>query len=118
MELKCDNCGKIDYVLVDGYYFGDRLLEGVNFKVKDKDGKPNSVGVTDECIEYFEDLNKNKWLKICDDFCEDLDIAQCPKCGDDVVVWGNPIITGIKPPEPRAIPTIRGSDFVKLFRRD
>lgn len=44
MELKCDTCGVIDHIIVDGYCFGDRLLEGVEFMVKDKNGKPNALG--------------------------------------------------------------------------
>jgi len=112
MELKCDSCGAIDHVLVDGYAFGDRLLEGVMFEVIDKNGKPKVNRVAPECQDYFSDLNQEKWAMICEDYCEQLDIAQCPKCGDDVVVWGNPIITGIKPPTPRPIQTIRGSDFL------
>lgn len=95
MELKCDNCGVIDYVLIDGYPFGDTLLEGVNFVVKDENGVPKASGVVVEQQDYFDNLNQKKWLKACEEFCEDLDIAECPKCGGEVVVWGNPIITGI-----------------------
>ena len=113
MELKCDKCGKIETVLVDGYWFGDRILEGVMFEVMDKDGKPEAIGVTKECVDYFNDLNTKKWLKACEHFCEGLDIAQCPKCGDDVVVWGNSIVTGIKSPEPKMIPMMRGDDFLR-----
>jgi len=31
-ELTCDSCGKIDYVLFEGYPFGDRMLEDVYFR--------------------------------------------------------------------------------------
>jgi len=113
MELKCDNCGMIDHVLVDGYWFGDRLLESVMFKVKDQDGIPTALGVFEAATEYFSDLNQQKWLKACEEFCETLDFAQCPKCGDDVVVWGNPVITGITPPAPKVIQMTRGSDLIK-----
>lgn len=115
MELNCETCGILEHVTVDGYIFGDRLLEGVDFIVKDNNGKPNAIGVTPECQSYFDDLNKKKWLKICEDFCEDLDLATCPKCGDDVVVWGNPIITGIEPPAPKVIGMMRGTDIANLF---
>ena len=91
MELKCDKCGKIDYVLVDGYSFGDRLLEGVMFMVKDENGKPKAIDVVPDAKEYFEELNTTVWLKRCEDFCEDLDLAECPKCGEEVAVWGNKI---------------------------
>jgi len=118
MELKCDTCGVIDHIIVDGYCFGDRLLEGVEFMVKDENGKPNALGVKPECQDYFSDLNKKKWLRACEDFCEHLDIAQCPVCGDDVVVWGNPVITGITPLAPKVIQMTRGSDLInQIFQR-
>lgn len=108
MELKCDKCGKIDHVLVDGYTFGDRILEGVMFEVRDKNGKPDAIGVTKECLDYFNDLNTKKWLKACQGYCEDLDIAQCPKCGYDVPVWG-----ANKPlPTARVIRMTSGSDLI------
>lgn len=88
MKLKCDNCGDIDHVLVDGYRFGERLMEGVMFKVEDKDGKPHAIGVTDDCKDYFEDFNKDKWLRDCEASCENDDVGTCPKCGDDVDIWG------------------------------
>lgn len=88
MELKCDKCGKIDHVLVDGYPFGDRLLEGVMFEVRDVNGKPDVIGVTKDCLDYFEGLSSKKWLKACKDYCEKLDVAGCPNCGEDVAVWG------------------------------
>jgi len=109
MELKCDKCGKIDYVLVDGYAFGDRILEGVMFEVKDTNGKPDVLGVTKDCVDYFNDLNSRKWLKACQEFCEGEDIGQCPKCGGDVEIWGSN-----KPrPPARMIPMTRGSDLMR-----
>jgi len=64
MELKCDNCGAIDHVLVDGYAFGDRLLEGVMFEVVDNNGKPNVNRVTPECQDYFSGLITAKTLTL------------------------------------------------------
>ena len=86
----CDNCGKIDVVLVSGYYFGDRLLEDVMFIVKNVDNKPKCIGVTPTCKEYFDNLNKKKWIKECESFCLDLDVATCGVCknnGSDIAVW-------------------------------
>lgn len=31
MKFHCEDCGYMDKILVDGYDFGDRLLEGVMF---------------------------------------------------------------------------------------
>ena len=88
MELKCDNCGKIDYVLVDGYGIGDRLLEGVMFMVEDKDGKPHTIGVVKESQIYFDDFNKEKFLAEMESFCEHEEDAYCPKCDGIVDIWG------------------------------
>lgn len=115
MKLQCDNCGIVDHVLVDGYPFGDRLLEGVMFVVEDKNGKPHAISVVNDAKYYFSNLNEKRWLKACEGFCEHLDIAQCPKCGDDMVVWGNTLITS--PPAPKVIQKTRGCDFLKARSR-
>jgi len=89
LELECDTCGKLDYVLVDGYPFGDRLLEGVMFKVEDKNGKPHPIGVVKEAEKYFSDFNEKKWLRACEDFCRSEDLATCPKCQGEIPIWGS-----------------------------
>lgn len=88
MALKCDNCGEITHVLVDGYLFGDRQLEGVMFIVMDIEGEPCCSGVKKEYDSYFMTLNRQYWIDACTDFCRELDIAECPICGEDVAVWG------------------------------
>jgi hypothetical protein len=84
----CHACGKaVDTVLVDGYQFGDRLLEEVIFVIKNVGGIPTCEGVTDECKDYFSELNEKAWLDACRSFCDaDIDIGSCPICGDDVHV--------------------------------
>ncbi len=108
MELKCDKCGKIDRVLVDGYSVGDRLLEGVMFEVADSDGHPVAVGVTERYQAYFETLNREYWFSLIEDFCQDLDVAECPKCGDEVPVWGHD-----KQPAGNKIKLFSFSDIIK-----
>ena len=81
--FKCDNCGDLDYVLFDGYGFGDRMLEGVIFK----GFKSGKVEITEDSKSYFEDLNKRKWLKEAKEYLAELDCAQCPTCGDDCDVF-------------------------------
>lgn len=48
---------------INGYDFGDRLLEDVMFKAQlSEDRKTLTViGVND--VDYFEDLNTTKWMK-------------------------------------------------------
>ena len=58
---------------LDGYSFGDRLLEGVCFKCTVAKG-----GMTVEFVEpnntYVKGLNKKKWLKEAKDFAVQHDI--------------------------------------------
>lgn len=82
-KLKCDNCGEIDYVLVDGYDFGDRLLEGVMFEIRIVKGKYKAQ-VKKDCASYFDDLNTKKWLSECEFYAEELDVATCPKCDGEI----------------------------------
>ena len=108
VDMRCSIHGKLKYVLVDGYNFGDRQLEGVYFKVEDRAGKPHVLGVTAECKDYFATLNQTFWFKACERYCRDLDLAQCSKCdrkGDieEIAVWGNETVTGKPGPKPVAI---------------
>lgn len=59
---------------VDGYWFGDRLLEGVFFKITvDEKGKLKSE-VREDCAKYFARLNKKLWLKEAVEFSKTNDI--------------------------------------------
>ncbi len=78
-------CGEIDYVLFDGYSFGDRILEGVMFKAYYEDNELKVDPVDDwDKDTYLKGLNKEHWMKLALSHAKDLDIAQCPKCGNDV----------------------------------
>lgn len=48
--------------LIDGYSVGDRILEGVMFKIKFKDVDVLSVEVREEHKKYFNQLNAELWL--------------------------------------------------------
>lgn len=56
--------------VVDGYSFGDRLLDGVLFEVEFKDDKVTNVKVEEASEDYFDDLNTVKWLKIAKDYAQ------------------------------------------------
>jgi hypothetical protein len=47
---------------VDGYDFGDRMLEDVIFEITIVKGKIKAQ-VTPDSADYFSDLNEKKWLK-------------------------------------------------------
>ena len=83
--FKCDKCGDIDHVLIDGYPFGDRLLEGVMFEIRfAKGAKKYKAAITKDAREYFSTLNEKMWLKQAEEHAEGEDNASCPKCGGAV----------------------------------
>lgn len=85
MTFICEQCGKVDTVLIDGYVFGDTLLEGVMFRVK-SDGNKLSATIESEFAEYIKKLNKKQWMKECIRYIELADdfSGQCPVCGGEV----------------------------------
>ena len=48
--------------LIDGYTFGDILLEGVMFEVKFDGDKVTEVKVEESCAPYFSQFNEKTWL--------------------------------------------------------
>jgi hypothetical protein len=67
--------------LINGYNFGDRLLEDVYFEVKFKGNKVLSVKVEKDSKDYFSELNQKKWLKEAKEYAESV-----LKTGDEVEV--------------------------------
>jgi len=62
---------------LDGYAFGDRLLENVIFRCELLPDRRLQVSVTPRCQKYFEKLNQKTWLQAAltyaigtDTFCE------------------------------------------------
>ena len=102
-ELFCDNeCNKnLDFVYVHGYYFGDRLMEGVLFKVRVVDGNTECFGLHPESEPYMTQFNWDYWKARCEEYCINIDIAQCPYCKEDVLVEDEETIAAR--PEPVAI---------------
>ncbi len=94
-KFTCEDCGEIDYAIIDGYQVGDRVLEDVKFvfcKLKNGD-----VVLAENCIltngqqhkweedSYLKTLNKKYWLEqIAKYGSPDVDMYEfeCPKCGD------------------------------------
>lgn len=88
--FECEECGKIDTILVNGYSFGDRLLEDVMFVVKNENGEPKCQGVIPDSQPYFSKLNTTKWIRECERYCETLDVATCGICQEnesEIAVW-------------------------------
>lgn len=54
---------EVDVLYLDGYNFGDRLLEGVIFQIRVAPGGDNlAVSVDGQDEKYLKDLNSRKWL--------------------------------------------------------
>ena len=70
---------------LDGYAFGDRLLEGVTFEIRIKNGKVTAA-TTLGCKSYMADLNEKKWLKEAARFATGYDNLECPNCHSEVVM--------------------------------
>lgn len=69
-----DNRISIDKAFVDGYNFGDRLLEGVIFQISLTEDKNDIiVKCGDDYLQYFESLNTKKWLKEAKKY-----VLECP----------------------------------------
>jgi hypothetical protein len=84
-RMKCDRCGALDYVLIDGYDFGDTLLEGVMFQIRVASNGKLSASIDPDHTDYFKTLNQRKWLTEAKRYAaKECDVAQCPKCKKDV----------------------------------
>ncbi len=54
--------------MVDGYHFGDRLLESVMFKAKLSKDRKNIELIGTDSPKYMSDLNEKKWFKAALDY--------------------------------------------------
>lgn len=63
----------VDFALLDGYFFGDKLLEGLMFKVELVNDKPTVTGVYGNGAEaYFEQFNKTFWLENAQSYVDEM----------------------------------------------
>ena len=89
MIFNCEKCGNVSQMSVDGYAAGDRLLEGVMFRVKIQADGSLTCAVEPEYKKYFSQLNVEKWLaevvQDVKDNCGDVR-GSCVKCGGDIFV--------------------------------
>jgi len=93
MKFKCDNCGDVEYVLIDGHHVGDRFLEGVMFEIKIDHEKFRDMIITEvQDKEYMKSLNRKKWEKSMLEYAIE-DIRDngcctmiCPSCNNSEVI--------------------------------
>lgn len=98
MQFNCISCGKLDFVLFNGYSVGDRLLEDVMFRVRVDDQRKYSVDVSLGSRAYFAQFNEQVWLdKVLSYVTNRSDFLACPTCNDDVSVdpWNEEIVDGV-----------------------
>jgi hypothetical protein len=100
---RCDECGKLDFAVADGYAFGDRLLEEVYFRFSlSADGAVTATPAP-EAEKYLASLNAEEWLGKAEVYACETDTLTCPTCGADVdgfAVIGAPV-------RPRRVPCPR-----------
>jgi hypothetical protein len=75
-----------DHAWVNGYHFGDRLLEGVMFKVViEKGNKIKAIDVDEDSRGYTSGLNMKRWIKAATDFASTNDIFYSSSQGNDEI---------------------------------
>lgn len=85
--FKCEGCGQEhEYALLDGYYVGDRLLEGVMFEVRIADDGTFSATPCAGMEGYLIGLNMPHWIELMTKYAKKRDLFTCPdpKCGEDI----------------------------------
>ena len=85
VQFDCEECGKVDYGLLDGYMIADRKLEGVMFICRLDGYGEWTAEVHPDSAEYFKDFNQEKFLELVVEYCKRNDVWTCPKCCGDVV---------------------------------
>lgn len=81
--MNCDACGALEFVLLDGYAVGDRLLEGVMFEIR-KTPEGYIATTQQKSKSYMKNLNERRWLRVMAEHAAETDVATCPKCDADV----------------------------------
>lgn len=84
--FECDSCGPIEFVLVDGYDVGDRILEGVKFELRRDESHFKARVVSESCAYMARMGGEEKWLKEVEAYAHEMDVAQCPHCNSEVPV--------------------------------
>lgn len=71
-------CGDEEYAYINGYDFGDTLLEGVLFRIEIDNNKFTCNQVDLEAFDYFQQLNQKKWFKEAVKYANQNDIFIAP----------------------------------------
>ena len=74
---------QFDTAIFNGYGVGDRLLEGVKFTVKIKNGKLHPTIHPDDA-KYFSTLNQKYWMDKVTEYVQDYDLFEHTESGEDL----------------------------------
>lgn len=85
MIFKCDNCGEIPKIIVDGSEIDGTCLKGIKFEVEDKNGSPK-VNMREQDHKYFSKDVVKEYEKKAAEIIHMMDTAQCPICNKDVYI--------------------------------
>jgi hypothetical protein len=88
-KINCSECGDLEFALIDGYAFGERLLEGVLFEIRIVNGAIESrYHEPDDAKALFKTkAEAGKWRKEAEAFVGEMeDSLECPKCHLDCAV--------------------------------
>ena len=78
----------IPHAYLDGYNFGDTLLEGVLFKITITPDKKFKAEITPSSKAFFEQFNQEYWLKRAEEYANTEDIfCETEQGGDDIIVF-------------------------------
>ena len=83
--FNCEKCGDIPMALLDGYHFGDRILEGVMFEITITDNNTITAKAQKESADYMATLNESKWNNAAVECAKSYDVFVCPTCGGEVI---------------------------------
>jgi hypothetical protein len=119
--FKCETCGDVPLVLVDGYAVGDRLLEGVMFEIR-RPGKVFLATPDGEAMAYMRSagISVSKWsAAVAQDVTESASEGEafgaCPKCGEDVEILNDSGSVDKTPPTFRQIKATPAADIIALL---
>ena len=114
MNFICENCGQIQEALMDGYFFGDRLMEDVMFVVTLDDSHKATVRISEKDADYFKQFNAEEWYKQGREFAEENDFFTCPKCQGEC--WPEDMDVDNSPAVPlKQIPMMGAGGLKKLI---
>jgi len=116
--------GEIPYAFVNGYNFGDRLLEGVMFKITITKNNKFKAEALRKDMDYLKGLNLKKWLGSAEAFANSNDIFYTNE-KENEEAWVvdeqgriHPQLSKSKVPVPIEVPSTTFADLMKSVEKE